>query len=269
MDLHEQPHSTGSTTWSRDFLFWTTAQPNLGFKWCWTLIGVVWAWTSVRTSPEAKYPLAQLPQARVWEEVSNRARVIPPLLDTSFTKDLWWCVGMALGMGSAGKPCELWDLGKSSSVSGKDLGSATFRVSWDLNTTRAECAPGAQLMGDLPFPTLWGTWVFNDLGSGGHWCDTICCVRVKVGHFPCSRRLEICLIPICPCFFHCPKPGEGFIQGDQQNCDVLLMEHWRDQLGEIPAGITQLSAPHPWCWWSSTSLLLVKHPGTAFIYLKT
>lgn len=62
--LHEQPHSTGSTTRSGDFLFWTTAQPNLGFKWCWTLIRVVWAWTSVRTSPEAEYPLAQLPDTK-------------------------------------------------------------------------------------------------------------------------------------------------------------------------------------------------------------
>lgn len=103
------------------------------------------------------------------------------------------------------------------------------------------------------------------MGSGGHWCDSICSGRVKVGPFPCSRRLEICLIQIHPCFFHCPRPGEGFIQGDQENCGVLLIEHWRDQLGEIPAGITQLSVPHPWCWWSSTSLLLVKHPGTAFI----
>lgn len=53
-----------STTRSGDFLFWTTAHPNLGFKWCWTLIRVVWAWTSVRTSPEAKYPLAQLPDTK-------------------------------------------------------------------------------------------------------------------------------------------------------------------------------------------------------------
>lgn len=36
-----------------------------------------------------------------------------------------------MGLGCAGKPCKLWDLGKSSSVSGKDLGSATFRVSLD------------------------------------------------------------------------------------------------------------------------------------------
>lgn len=62
---------------------------------------------------------------------------------------------MALGLGCAGKSCKLWDLGKSSSVSGKDLGSATFRVSLDPCTTRVKCSPRTQLLGDLSFPNLW------------------------------------------------------------------------------------------------------------------
>lgn len=45
-----------------------------------------------------------------------------------------------------------------------------------------------------------------------------------MGPFPCSRRLEMSSIQIHPCFFHCSTPGEEFIQGDQQNCDVLLIE---------------------------------------------
>lgn len=153
--LHEQPHSTGSTTWSRVFLFWTTAQPNLAFKWCWTLIRVVWAWTSVRTSPEAKYPLAQLPDTKPGFGKRSRTEqgwfhlflvLLAPENDDVLGWPWVWAV--LVNPVSFG----VWESLPLSLA--KIWVSATFRVSLDPTTTRAERAPRTQLSGDLPFPAF-------------------------------------------------------------------------------------------------------------------